>query len=58
MDDFAVFEGGDEVDVGKRGGEDAAADGQDFAADADGFGEVSGDVGEGGEEEVAEVVAN
>ena len=34
------------------------ADRQNFAADANSFGEVAGDVSEGGEEEVAEVVAD
>ena len=54
----AVFEFGDEVDVRKRGREDAAANGEDFAADADGFGEIAGDVRERGEEKIAEIVAD
>ena len=58
VDDAAIFQHGDQVDVGQRRREDAAADGQDLTADADGFGEVSGDVGEGGEEEIAEIVAD
>ena len=58
VDAAAVFESGDERDVGDRGGENLAADGEDFAADADGFGEIAGDVSESGEEEVAEIVAD
>jgi len=54
----AVFEGGDEMDVRESGRKDAAANGENFAADADGFGEIAGDVGEGGEEKVAEIVAD
>jgi len=53
-----VFESGDERDVGNCGGENLAADRENFAADADGFGEISGDVSERGEEEVAEIVAD
>jgi hypothetical protein len=45
------------VDVGKSGGKDAAADGEDFAADANGFGEIAGDVRERGKEKIAEIVA-
>src|SRR5712692_8295156 len=33
-------------------------DGQDFAADANGFGEIAGYVREGGEKEVAKIVAD
>ena len=44
--------------VGERGRKNLAADGEDFAALADGFGEIAGDVGERGEKEIAEVVAD
>src|SRR6266576_1628957 len=53
----AVFERGNEVNVRKRRWKNAAANGQHFAADADGFGEIAGDVGERGEEKIAEIVA-
>ena len=58
VDAAAVFESGDERDVGDCGGENLAADREDFAADADGFGEIAGDVSERGEEEIAEIVAD
>jgi len=58
VNDAAILEFGDEVHVRKRGWENAPADGQDFAADADGFGEIAGDVRERGEEKIAEVVAD
>jgi hypothetical protein len=58
VNDAAIFEFGDEVHVRKRGWENAPADGQDFAADANGFGEIAGHVSERGEEEIAEVVAD
>jgi len=54
----AVFERGNEVNVRKRGRKDAAANSEHFAADADGFGEIAGDVGERGEEKIAEIVAD
>ena len=57
VDGAVVFERGDEVDVRKRRRKDAAANGEDFAADADGFGEIAGDVRERGEKEIAEIVA-
>ena len=44
-------------DVGVGGGEDASAGGEDLGGHLDGLGEVSGDVGEGGDEEIAEAVA-
>lgn len=56
MDPSAVGERGDEVDVRKRGRKDAAANGKDFSGDTNGFGEIAGDMGESGEEEIAEVV--
>ena len=58
VNDAAVFEGGNEVNVRKRRWKDAAAYGQHFAADADGFGEIAGDVGERGEEKIAKIVAD
>ena len=58
VNDAAILEFGDEVHVRKRGWENAPADGQDFAADANGFGEIAGDVRERGEEKIAEVVAD
>src|SRR6267378_1602469 len=54
----AVFERGDEVNVRKRRWKNAAANGEHFAADADGFGEIAGDVGERGEEKITEIVAD
>src|SRR5712692_2030800 len=53
----AVFERGDEMNVRKRRWKNAAADGEHFAADADGFGEIAGDMRERGEEKIAEIVA-
>ena len=58
MDAASAFESSDEGDVGDGGWKNLAADREDFAADADGFGEVAGDVREGREEEVAEIVAD
>ena len=54
----AIFESGDKRDVRNGGRKDAAADGEDFAADADGFGKIAGNVRERGEKEVAEVMAD
>src|SRR5216684_4127799 len=54
----AVFERGNEVDVRKRRWKNAAADGEHFAADANGFGEIAGDVRERSEEKIAEIVAD
>ena len=56
-DDGTIFHAGGEGDVGGGGGVDAAAGGEDVGGGLDGLGEVSGDVGEGGEEEIAEGVA-
>src|SRR5712692_7949981 len=53
----AVFERGDEMNVRKSRWKNAAADGEHFAADADGFGEIAGDMRERGEEKIAEIVA-
>src|ERR1700722_2324899 len=58
MNAATVFESGDEGNVGNCGGENLAADRKDLAADADGFGEISGDVSKGGEKQVAEIVAD
>src|SRR6266550_4419564 len=58
VNDAAVFERGDEMNVRKRGRKDAAANGEHFAADADGFGEIAGDVGERGEEKISEIVTD
>jgi hypothetical protein len=58
VDAATAFKSGDEGDVGDRGWENLAADREDFAADADGFGEITGDVSKCGEEEIAEIVAD
>ncbi len=57
VDEGAVVHAGGEGDVGVGGGEDAAAGGEDLRGHLDGLSEVPGDVGEGGDEEVAEAVA-
>ena len=54
----AIFECGDKVHVRKSRRKDAAANGEHFAADADGFGEIAGDVGERGKKKIAEIVAD
>ena len=54
----SVGQRGDKMNVGKRGRKDSAADGQDFAAFPNRFGEIAGDVGERGKKEIAEVVAD
>ena len=56
-DDGAVFHAGNDRDVGRGGGENVTAGGEDFSGETDGLGEVAGHLGEGGDEEVAEVVA-
>ena len=58
---FAVNAGtvgkrGDKVNVRNCGRKDAAANGENFGGDANGFGEISGDMREGREEQVAEIV--
>jgi hypothetical protein len=58
VDTAAVFKSGDERDVGDCRRENLAADREDFAADANGFGEIAGDVRQRGEEQIAEVVAD
>src|SRR6266403_2627985 len=54
----AVFECGDQMHVRERGRNDASANGQHFAADADGFGEIAGDMRERGQKKIAEIVAD
>ena len=44
--------------VRQRGWKNSAANGENFAAFADCFGEVSGDVSERGEEKITEIVAD
>jgi len=58
MDHAAVGERGNEVDVRKRGRKDAAANGEDFAADAHRFREIPGNVRERGQKEIPEIVAD
>lgn len=53
----AVFHEGGEGDVGRGGRIDAAPGGEDLGGGLNGLGEVAGDVGERGEEEIAEGVA-
>jgi hypothetical protein len=57
VNDAATFERGDEMDVGNRGRKDAPANGEDLAADAHGFGEISGNMSERGEKKIAEIMA-
>ena len=54
----AAFERGDQGHVGDRRRKNPAANSQDFAADANGFREIAGNVGKSGKEEVAEIVAD
>jgi hypothetical protein len=56
-DGGAVVHEGGEGGVGGGGGKDAAAGGENLRAGLDGLGEVAGDGGERGEEEIAEAVA-
>jgi hypothetical protein len=46
------------LDVRQSRRKDAAANSENFAADAYSFGKVSGDMGERGQEEIAEIVAD
>ena len=57
VDDGAVVHARGEGDVGVGGGVDAAAGGENLRGHLHGLGEVAGDVGESGDEEVAEAVA-
>jgi len=57
-DVLAIGERRGEMHVGDGGGEDAAADREDLAGDVDGFGKIAGDVGEGGKEQVTEIMAD
>src|SRR5260370_1651389 len=54
----AAFERGYQRHVGDRGRKNSAANGQDFATDPNRFREIASDMGKGGEEEVAEIVAD
>ncbi|MCU1241671.1 MAG: hypothetical protein JWO71_2397 [Candidatus Acidoferrum typicum] len=57
--DFAsAFHSGDKRDVRDSRWENSAANSEDFAADAHGFGKIASDMREGGEKEVSEVVAD
>ncbi len=58
VDAASIFESGNEGDVGDGRRKNLAADGENFAAEADGFGKITGDVGERCEEEIAEIVAD
>ena len=58
MDDAAVGEPGNQLHVRKCRRKDTAANGKDFAAYPNGFGEVPGNVGERGQEKIAEIVAD
>src|SRR5207245_5715399 len=58
VNDAAVVEAGDEVHIREGGGENAAANGEHFAGDANGFGEIAGDVSERGEKKIPEIVAD
>src|ERR1700681_5081976 len=44
--------------IRQRRWKNSSADGEDFAAFANGFGEISGDVGERGEEKITKIVAD
>ncbi len=57
-DTLAIRECGGEMHIGNRGGEDSAADGEHFTGDVNGFGKIPSDMGERGEEQVAEIVAD
>src|SRR5712692_8568147 len=46
------------MNVRKRRRKNAAADGENFAADADSFSEIAGDVRQRGKEKIAEIVAD
>ncbi len=56
-DDGAVVHLGGEAGVGEGGGVDAAASGQDLRRHLHSLGEVAGDAGKRGDEEIAEAVA-
>ena len=58
VDAAAVLRGGDQRDVGDGRRENLAADREDLAADAYGFGEIAGDVRQRGEKQIAEIVAD
>lgn len=54
---FAIGQSCHQMHIRKRGREDAAANGENFAGNADSFGKIAGDVSKGGEEKIAKVVA-
>jgi hypothetical protein len=54
----AIFERSNKVYVRKCGREDAAANGENFTADANGLGEIAGNVRERRKEKIAEIVAD
>jgi len=56
-DDGAVCHARGDGDVGRSDREDVTAGGEDFRGELDGLGKVAGHLGEGGDEEIAEVVA-
>jgi len=56
LDERAIFHARGERGVGGGGGEDAAADGENLRGELHGLREISGDAGESGDEEIAEVV--
>ena len=58
VDRAATGELRDKLDIRKCRRKDAAANGKDFAADANGFGKISCNVRESGEKEIAEIVAD
>ncbi len=53
----AIFHAGGDGDVGGCSGEDVSTRGKDLGGKTNGLGEVAGHLGEGGDEEVAEVMA-
>ncbi len=53
----AVFESSNEMNVRKGRGKYAAADGENFAADANSLAKISGNVSQRGEKEIAKVMA-
>ena len=56
-DDASVFEFGFERDVGGGGRVDASQAGENLGRQFDGLGEIAGEVGQSGQEEVAEAVS-
>ncbi len=58
MNGAAVFELGDQMHVRERGRKNPSADGEHFAADPDGFGEIAGHMRECSQKKIAEIVAD